>query len=150
MEITIPDRVIRIGCASGSLRDSALALPQLLRSGAVDYVVFDFLAEGSMGLLAMWGAGRADAGFAPDFIDIHIRPHLAEIMRRGVKIVANAGGVNPAGCAEAVRRIAAEFGLQPRIATVAGDDLRDRIETLRAQNIRDMFSGLPLPEHIES
>lgn len=144
------DRVVRIGGASGSLRDSALAVPQLLQAGGLDYLVFDFLAEGSMGLLAMWAAAAPGGGFAPDFIDIHMRPHLAEIMRQRVKIVANAGGVNPDGCAEALRRIAAEQGLSPRIAVVAGDDLRGQLDSLRAQRVREMFSGAPLPEHIDS
>lgn len=143
------ERIVRIGGASGSLRDSALAVPQLLRDG-VDYLVFDFLAEGSMGLLALFAGANPSAGFAPDFIDIHLRPHLAEALRRGTKLVANAGGVNPAGCAAAVQRLADELGLAPRIAVVAGDDLRDRIEALRQQGVREMFSGEAFPERIDS
>jgi hypothetical protein len=144
------DRVIRIGGASGSLRDSALAVPQLLRSGGMDYLVFDFLAEGSMGLLAMLAKANPGGGFAPDFIDTHMRPNLPEIMRQGVKIVANAGGVNPHGCAAAVQQVAAELGLAPRIAVVAGDDLQARIDTLRAQGVREMYTDAPLPEQIDS
>src|SRR5690606_15228215 len=109
------ERVVRIGGASGSLRDSALALPQLLDDG-VDYLVFDFLAEGSMGLLALFAQANPEAGFAPDFIDVHLRPHLAGILKRGTKLIANAGGVNPHGCAAAVQRLAAEQGLAPRVA----------------------------------
>lgn len=144
------NRIVRIGGASGSLRDSALAVPQLLHSGPLDYLIFDFLAEGSMGLLAMFRQADPDGGFAPDFIPVHMQPHLREIMEKGVKIVANAGGVNPHGCAAALRRVADELGLRPRIAVITGDDLSEQIESLRANGVRDMYSGAPLPEQIDS
>src|SRR5689334_15415480 len=118
------DRVIRIGGASGSLRDSALAVPQLLAAGDMDYLIFDFLAEGSMGLLATLAKADPNGGYAPDFIPVHMVPNLRAIMGGRVKIIANAGGVNPAGCAAALQRAAAELGLNPRIAVISGDDLR--------------------------
>jgi hypothetical protein len=144
------NRIVRIGGASGSLRDSALAVPQLLQSGPIDYLVFDFLAEGSMGLLALFKQADPNGGFAPDFIPVHMQPHLAEILSKGVKIIANAGGVNPHGCAAALQRVADELGLKPRIAVIAGDDLREQIESLRARDVRDMYSGAPFPENIDS
>lgn len=142
-------RTLRIGGASGSLRDSALAIPQLLESG-VDVLAFDFLAEGSMGLLALFQQADPAAGFAPDFIDIHMRPHLASILRRGVKVVANAGGVNPHGCAAALAGLAAELGLSPRIAVVSGDDLRERTDDFRQRDVREMFSDAPFPDQVDS
>ena len=63
-------RVVRIGSASAALSDSALAVPQLLERGQLDYLVGDYLAEGSMGLLAMFANAQARAGFAPDFIPV--------------------------------------------------------------------------------
>jgi hypothetical protein len=144
------NRTVRIGGASGSLRDSALAVPQLLRSGPIDYLVFDFLAEGSMGLLALFKQADPNGGFAPDFIPVHMQPHLREILDKGVKIVANAGGVNPHGCAAALQRVADELGLKPRIAVIAGDDLRDQVESFRAGDVCDMYSGAPFPDQIDS
>ena len=144
------NRIVRIGGASGSLRDSALAVPQLLQSGPIDYLVFDFLAEGSMGLLALFKQADPNGGFAPDFIPVHMQPHLREIMDKGVKIIANAGGVNPHGCAAALQRAADELGLKPRIAVIAGDDLRDQVESLRARGVRDMYSDAPFPQQIDS
>lgn len=142
-------RTIRIGGASGSLRDSALAMPGLLQAG-VDYLVFDFLAEGSMGMLALFAAADPKAGFAPDFLDVHLRPHLGEALARGVKLIANAGGVNPHGCAAAIAALAVSQGLQPRIAVVDGDDLRERAGELRQAGVREVDTGAPLPEHIDS
>jgi hypothetical protein len=144
------NRIVRIGGASGSLRDSALAVPQLLQSGPIDYLVFDFLAEGSMGLLALFKQADSNGGFAPDFVPVHMQPHLREIMEKGVKIVANAGGVNPHGCAAALQRVADELGLKPRIAVIAGDDLREQVDALRARNVRDMYSGAAFPGQIDS
>ena len=76
------DRIVRIGGASASLADSAIAFPQLLGDGALDYLVGDYLAEGSMGLLAMLAQANPGGGYAPDFIPVHIGPCLAEIARQ--------------------------------------------------------------------
>ncbi|MBK6279287.1 MAG: DUF1446 domain-containing protein [Gammaproteobacteria bacterium] len=139
------DRIVRIGGASASLADSAIAFPQLLGDGALDYLVGDYLAEGSMGLLAMLAQANPGGGYAPDFIPVHIGPCLAEIARQGVRVVVNAGGVNPHGCAAELARVAAEQGLSPRIAVVDGDDLMGRLGEFRAAGVRDMFSGAAFP-----
>ena len=140
------DKVVRIGGASAFIIDSATATPQLLGEQSLDYLVYDYLAEGSMGMLARFQAADPGGGFAPDFIGVHIGPHLPEILRRGIKVVANAGGLNPKACAQALRRAAAELGLAPRIAVVEGDDLRGRMDDLRAAGHVDMASGAPLPQ----
>ncbi len=139
-------RVVRIGSASAALSDSALAVPQMLERGQLDYLVGDYLAEGSMGLLANIASAQARAGFAPDFIPVHIAPHLQEIARQGVKLVVNAGGVNPRGCAAALREVAAQQGLRLSIAVVDGDDLMPRVDAFRAAGVRDMFTGVALPD----
>ena len=144
------DKIVRIGGATAFFMDSATAVPQLLRGGNCDYMIFDCLAEGSMGLFGRISAANPDGGFPPDFVDIYIKPYLAEMMAQGVKIVANAGGVNPRGCVAAIEKAAAELGLKPRIAMVEGDDLRPRIDEMRAAGHRDMFSGVEFPEKILS
>ena len=139
------DKIVRIGGASAFIIDSATATPQLLREGRLDYLVYDFLAEGSMGMLARFQAADPAGGYAPDFIDVHVGPHLPEILRRGIRIVANAGGLNPKGCAEALHKAAADLGLSPRIAVVEGDDLRGRMDEMRAAGHVEMATGTPMP-----
>lgn len=114
------DRLVRIGGASGAWGDSPIAIPQLLAAG-VDYLVFDYLAELTMSLLARARERDPGAGYATDFVD-QMSANLPAIAERGVRVISNAGGVNPEGCAEALRARAAELGLGLRIALVTGDD----------------------------
>ena len=139
-------RVVRIGGASAFLVDSALAVPQLLAAGNLDYLIFDYLAEGSMGLLGRLQALDPKAGYGADFLTVHVGPHLAEIARQKIKVVANAGGVNPAGLAAAVEKMVAQADLPLRVAWVAGDDLRAQLPQLRADAPREMFTGVAFPE----
>jgi len=137
------DKIVRIGGASGAWGDSPRAIGQLLRE-PVDYLMMDYLAEVTMSLLARARMKVPSGGYPPDFIG-YLKPHMTEIMRRGVKVVSNAGGVNPQGCAEALREASAALGLSPRIAVVEGDDLIPMIEALRAEGLTEAVSGAPLP-----
>jgi hypothetical protein len=139
-------RIIRIGGATGFRVDSLIAVPQLLGADGLDYLVFDFLAEGSMGGFGQSAVSDPASGFAGDFIQFYLAPYLHEILAKGVKIIANAGALNPRGCAAAIERAAAALGLSPRVAAVEGDDLRARIDALRAAGYRDMFSGAAFPD----
>lgn len=143
-------RVIRIGGATSSGADTALSVPQLLAGGRLDYLIFDYLAEGSMGLFGRMQAADSQAGFGTDFLTVHVGPHLHEIAAQGVKIVANAGGVNPAGLASALELMIRDEGLTLSVAYVDGDDLRPRVAELRAAGHRDMFTAAPFPDHIVS
>ena len=144
-----PSRVLRIGCASGFWGDSEFGAAQLVSSGQIDYLVFDFLAEITMSLLARARAKSSDAGYAPDFV--RIMADLApEIQRQGIRVVANAGGVNPGACAEALRIRLESLGISMRIAVVDGDDLSDQIDRLRSEGLREMFTGEALPEKLLS
>ena len=138
---------VRIGGASGFWGDSQVALPQLLRDGRLDFIVFDYLAELTMSLLAAARAKQPEMGYAGDFVE-QLRAHLGEILRQGVKLVSNAGGVNPAGCAAAVAALAKELGLAPRIAVVDGDDVLALADALRAEDVRDLQTGRPLPARL--
>jgi hypothetical protein len=142
------DKIVRIGGASGAFVDSAIAVPQLLTVPGIDYLIFDYLAEGSMGVFGRMQAMNPASGYLPDFVDVHVGPYLREIKAKGVKIVANAGGLNPQGLADALRRRADEMGVSLSIATVDGDDLRPRIDELRKRGIKEMFTGAALPEKI--
>ena len=139
------NRVIRIGGASAFLIDSALAVPQLLSGGRLNYLIFDYLAEGSMGLLGRMQAADPKGGFGTDFLTVHVGPHLKQIARQGVKVIANAGGLNPQGLVAATEAMIQAAGLSLRVACVDGDDVRGLVDELRAAGCRDMFTGAPLP-----
>ena len=144
------DRVVRIGGASGYWGDSAEAARQLVQKGEVNYLVFDYLAEVTMSILVRARAKIPDAGYARDFVDMVMKPLLPEIQRRGIKVIANAGGVNITACANALAKVAEEAGLKLRIATVVGDDLMGRVDELRGEDVRDMTTGKPMPDRLIS
>jgi hypothetical protein len=141
---------VRIGGASGFWGDSAVAAPQLVASGAVDYLVFDYLAELTMSILAGARLKRPEAGFATDFVDVAMKSVLREVAARGIRVVSNAGGVNPHGCARALAALAAEQGVELRIAVVEGDDVMPLLPALRAEDVREMHGGTPLPQKVLS
>ncbi|MFV3075438.1 acyclic terpene utilization AtuA family protein [Niveispirillum fermenti] len=143
-------KIVRIGGASGFWGDSMVGAPQLVASGMIDYLVFDYLAETTMAILAAMRAKKPDMGYAIDFIDTAMRQVLPDVMRRGIKVIANAGGINPQGCADALAALAASMGLSPRIAIVEGDDVSGQMERLREEGVRDMFTGEALPPRVLS
>ena len=94
---------IRIGGASGFWGDAPHATAQLLEAGGLDFIVYDYLAEITMAILARMRTKDANQGYARDFISSAMAPNLTEIARQGVRVISNAGGVNPASCATALR-----------------------------------------------
>ena len=144
------EKIVRIGGASGFWGDSSVACTQLVHRGQVDYLVFDYLAELTMSILVAARAKLPDAGYATDFIDVAMKSVIRDIAAKGIKVVSNAGGVNPAGCATALARLAEEAGVKLRIAIVEGDDVLPRIPGLRAAGTRNMYSGAELPQQILS
>lgn len=135
-------KTIKLGGASGYWGESDMAWAQLL-TAEPDYLVFDYLAEITMSLMATMRARNPDAGYAPDFVS-HLATHLPTIAAQGVKIIANAGGVNPEGCAEAVRKAVADAGLSLSVSVVTGDDVMDRLDQIEPAS--EMFSGDPFPD----
>jgi len=135
-----------IGGASGAWGDSPRAIPQLLEC-PVNYLMMDYLAEVSMSLLARARLKSPDAGYPPDFVQ-YLQPNLTAIAARGIKVVSNAGGVNPQACKAALVAACRELGLSLRVATVAGDDVLPLIEPLRAAGTREAVSGAPLPPRL--
>jgi len=138
------DRLVKIAGGTAFFEDSFYGHPAMMRAGA-NYIVYDYLAEVTMSILASDASG---SGFHPNFLD-DIRPYLRELLDRGVRLVTNWGGLDPEAAAEALRGLAAQLGKSPKIAVVRGDDLRERIDELRAMGVREMFSGAPLPEDRE-
>lgn len=139
------DKVIRIGGASGFWGDSAIAAPQLVHGGQVDYLSFDYLAELTMSILARNRAKNPAAGYADDFVDVAMRSVLGEIAARGIRVLSNAGGINPRACADALLQLAAEQGVTLKVAVVEGDDLLPQLAALRDADVRDLHDGRALP-----
>ncbi len=139
------DKVLRIGGASGFWGDAARATPQLLNVAQLDYIVYDYLAEITMSIMARARAKDDSKGYATDFVSAAMQPHLALIATRGVKVISNAGGVNPQACVAALRAVIAQQGLDLTVACVTGDDLLERKEQLQAQGITEMFSHAAFP-----
>lgn len=143
-------RSIRIGGAAGYWGDSNQAPRQLVEQGNVDYLVFDYLAEVTMSILVRAKAADPTKGYAADFVHLVMKPLLPDLKAKGIKIVVNAGGVNIAACAAALRKVAADQGIPLKVGIVEGDDLLGRMDDLRSRDIREMFSGAPLPDELAS
>jgi len=123
-----------------------MATPQFLRQGGVDYIVFDYLAEITMSILARARAKDPKAGYATDFVTAALKPNIGEIVKQGVKIISNAGGVNPEACGEAVRALVADAGLNLKVAVITGDDLTAQKEEIARAAPQEMFSGGDFPD----
>jgi hypothetical protein len=122
----------------------------LLAAGEVDYLVFDYLAEVTMSILAAQRAKDASTGYAHDFVHIMMREALPQLTARGIRVVANAGGVNPLACRDALQRLAAELGTTIKIGVVLGDDLVTRASSFRDARVTEMFSGAAFPQRVAS
>ncbi len=144
--MTGSDKVVRIGGAGGFLGDSSVAAPQLLEGGRLDYMILDYLAEGTMGMLGRGLAANPKSGYARDFTDWVWKDNLAAFRSQGVRVITNAGGMNPHECRRRMQALAAEAGFDFRIAVVDGDDVRGRLEADRAAGVREMFTGAAFPD----
>ncbi|HEX8646226.1 MAG TPA: acyclic terpene utilization AtuA family protein [Thermoleophilaceae bacterium] len=115
--------VVRIGCWAGFWGDTRQAPERLVRGAEIDYLVADHLAEITMALLARARARDPAAGYVGDAVEA-LAPLLGEIHARSIRVVTNAGGLDPRGCAAALREAAAAAGVPLRVACVTGDDVR--------------------------
>jgi len=118
----------------------------LVERGDVDYLVFDYLAETTMAILAGSRLKDPSLGYATDFVEIAMRSILPSLVRKGIKVLANAGGINPHGCASALVRMASEAGLRVRIAVVEGDDVNSRLAELETTSLADGVTHVDVPQ----
>ncbi|MFW6699299.1 acyclic terpene utilization AtuA family protein [Acinetobacter pittii] len=144
------ERVLKIGCASGFWGDTNTAAFQLVHLTDINYLVFDYLSEITMSIMAKAKMVEPKHGYALDFVSRVMAPLLKKIAEKKIKVISNAGGVNPLACRDALQKIIKEYGLDLKVAVVLGDDLLPKHEQLKSQNIQEMFSGEALPEQVAS
>ncbi|QQS11611.1 MAG: DUF1446 domain-containing protein [Rhodospirillales bacterium] len=143
-------KTVRIGGSSGFWGDTETAPAQLVRHGRIDYLVNDYLAEVTMSIMAAQKMKDPAAGYARDFVTAVMAPLAREIADRRIKVVTNAGGVNPQACAAAVRKACEAAGVTLKVAVVLGDDLMPKLDALRAAGVKEMDGGAPLPAKVVS
>lgn len=139
--------VLRIGNASGYWGDDLSALRRQLKGGPIDVITMDFLAEITMSILQKQLARNPAAGYARDFVD-QMREVMAVALEKNVTIISNAGGVRPENCLRALREIAGEQSLDPRIGIIGGDDILGQLDNWAQEGVdlSNMDDGRPFSE----
>ena len=140
-------KIVRIAGGQGFWGDDLEAPVRQVEQGPIDYLMLDYLAEVTMSIMQKQRARDPGAGFARDFVPLMERLFPA-IVEKGIRIVTNAGGVNPRGCAEAVVEAGRAAGVEGRasVGMVTGDDLMDRLDSLLSEGheLRNMDTDEPL------
>ncbi len=141
---------IRIGGACAFVGDSILGPRQLCRVEGMQYLVFDYLAEMTLSSFAQSRRLDPSAGYATEFVDVVLREILPLCMERRIRLVANAGGLQPEACARAIEALGRQLGCTPRVAFVTGDDASALLPGLRADGVPDFYDGSAMPDHVDS
>ncbi len=139
---------IRIANCSGFYGDRLSAAKEMVEGGPIDVLTGDWLAELTMLILARTRAKRPRGGYASTFVT-QMEQVMGTCLDKGIKVVTNAGGLDPDSCAEAVAEVADKLGLAPKIAYVSGDDLLPRLDELitAGVNLDHFETGEPLGDH---
>lgn len=137
-------QLVRVAAGQGFWGDWLEAPRRQVEGGDIDYLMLDYLAEVTMSILQKQKERDPKLGYARDFVGA-IESVLPAIAKRGVRVIANAGGVNPPACAEAIRGVADRGGVRDkvRVGVVTGDDLLPRLDELLAagHELRNMDTG---------
>jgi len=127
-------KITRIGNGQGFWGDSIDAPNQLLKNGNIDYLTLDYLAEVTMSIMQRQKLKNPDAGYAKDFVEM-IESSLNIIKENSVKIISNAGGVNPKSCSEKLVQVANKLGHKLKIGIIEGDNIFDKIDQFISQGV---------------
>ncbi len=141
----MPESVLRIANCSGFYGDRLSAAREMVESGPIDVLTGDYLAELTMAILYRSRLKNPEAGYATTFLT-QMEQVLGRCLEKGIRVVTNAGGLNPAGLARALAALAERLGLRPRIAHVTGDDVLDRLPAWQAAGhaLAHLDTGRPL------
>ncbi len=141
------ERIVRVASGQGFWGDSLEAPRQQVEGGQVDYLMLDYLAEVTMSILQKQKERNPELGYARDFVGA-IESVFDAVTERGVRVIANAGGVNPPACAEAISAVARQRGKGLKVGVVTGDDLLPRIDELLDSGhvLANMETGAPLSD----
>src|SRR6476619_2430974 len=133
MTVSNEARIVRVASGQGFWGDDLDAPRRQVDGGPIDYLMLDYLAEVTMSILQKQKERDPSLGYARDFVGA-MESVMAAVAERGVKVIANAGGVNPPACAAAVRQVAEKRGVSAKvkIGVVTGDDLLPRLDELLA------------------
>jgi len=142
-------KTVRIANAGGFWGDWLEAPKKQIFGGPIDYLTMDYLAELTMSMLARQLVKYPDRGFIFDFIKM-LEELLPEISKRKIKVISNAGGMNPKGCALAVRQIVQTLGLNTKVAFVSGDDFRDKVKSINLPHLESGESIQSISSNITS
>lgn len=143
-------RIVKIGCASGFWGDTNTAAFQLVHLSDINYLVFDYLSEITMSIMAKAMMTNPEHGYALDFVSRVMTPLLKNINEKKIKVISNAGGVNPLACRDALQKVIEAQGLDLKVAVVLGDDLLSQQGEFKQQNIKEMFSNDEFPQQLAS
>ena len=138
-------RPIRVGNCSGFYGDRASAMADMARAGGIDVLTGDYLAEVTMLILGKARAKDTSLGYATSFLQ-HLDAALEDLVANGIRLVVNAGGLNPAGLADATRELIARHGYDLRVSHIEGDDVHGRLDALQQEGhpLPHLTSGEPL------
>ena len=134
--------MVRVASGQGFWGDLLTAPVDQVRGGPIDYLMLDYLAEVTMSIMQKQRARDPQAGYARDFVTL-MREIMPDCVEKNIKVLSNAGGVNVAGCAEALRQVAGDLGLggKVKIGVVTGDDILGRLDEFLDEWRRDQQHG---------
>ena len=142
----MPDQRVLVANGQGFWGDSILGPVRLLREGPLDYLTLDYLAEVTLSIMQKLRSRDPSKGYATDFVALVDRV-LPELVAQNVRVIANAGGVNPHACVQALLEVAKKHGVKGlKIGVVEGDDILEQLDTLleAGEEFRNMDTGAPL------
>jgi hypothetical protein len=145
------DKTVLIANGQGFWGDSLLGPLRLVEEGPLDYLTLDYLAEVTMSIMQKQKLRNPDAGYATDFVEM-LRQILPQCQAKGIKVIANAGGVNPRGCLNAITKVVKELGLTGlKIGIVEGDDILDQLPELikSGEAFKNLDNGAPVQDILD-